>query len=246
MAVESIEKIKLWKEIRETINANFLALDRLIESTASALIDSQEQSINGVMDALTSATGVPTALKRGTLTAATLDEIKQGILGPKGVVASELKAYWEFVKLQVAEADHTHSKDQVGLSNIPNAISGSVALNSNAHLATSAAVKTAYDKAIEAFNTSGYAFHRSTYGYYRNANSGLYVQWGLGKGYLPFPVAFPVACLGIAAGKQSSAGVGYENCYAQIHSRTTITLGHEKWGITHASNPNQQWIAIGH
>lgn len=49
---------------------------------------------------------------------------------------------------------HNVTKDQVGLGNIPNAVSDSVTSASNAQLATSKAVKTAYDMAVSANNNS--------------------------------------------------------------------------------------------
>ena len=53
-----------------------------------------------------------------------------------------------------AEASHTHTAFQVGLGNLPNAKSDSVASASNTQLATSKAVKTAYDKGVTALNVA--------------------------------------------------------------------------------------------
>lgn len=56
---------------------------------------------------------------------------------------------------------HQVTKTQVGLSEIPNAVSDSVSLASSLTLATSKAVKTAYDKAVEAFNIATEALNKA-------------------------------------------------------------------------------------
>ncbi len=56
---------------------------------------------------------------------------------------------------------HQVTKAQVGLSDLPNAVSDSVSLDSSLSLATSAAVKIAYDKAVEAFNLASTALTKA-------------------------------------------------------------------------------------
>lgn len=52
---------------------------------------------------------------------------------------------------------HEVTKDDVGLSDIPNAVSDDVSLDSSLSLATSKAAKICYDKAVEALNVAGNA-----------------------------------------------------------------------------------------
>lgn len=71
---------------------------------------------------------------------------------------------------------HQVTKAQVGLSDVPNAVSDSVSLNSSLSLGTSKAVKIAYDKAVEALNIAVEALTKANAAITQVIADGRYVR----------------------------------------------------------------------
>jgi len=120
-----------------------------------------EESHQDIREVLADKTAQATETKRGTTAIATQAEVNAGKNESKVVVPGRLKSWWDSVRTwgNIKErpatfppSPHTHSPGQVGLGSLPNAKSDSVSSPSNTCLATSKAVKTAYDKGSVAYS----------------------------------------------------------------------------------------------
>lgn len=138
--------------------------------------------------------------------------------------------------------------------------SDAVNLNRTDKIATSAAVKTAYDKAVDALtaanqkaNLADFAQSRATNGYQKLPN-GLIIQWGVlsgvgGDSYnaVTFPIAFPNTCLN-AQSSVSANGAIWGGVVLSSHvgniSKTGCSLGVSENGT--AISTNVYWFAIGY
>ncbi|VFQ42474.1 phage tail protein [Desulfoluna butyratoxydans] len=167
------------------------------------------ESHRDIREALDDKTDQATETKRGTAAIATQDEVDAGESAVKVVVPARLKAWWESVRtwenikekpIVFPPSPHTHTPAQVGLGNIPNAISDSVINDSSEHLATSAAVKIAHDMALEANN---YRSGENAYGWWEILPDGTIFQGGkvdpptcvpTAKVDVTFPIRFPNKC----------------------------------------------------